>query len=248
MAAERGWKQQNNVRRLTIYSRVFRSATASPRACADPVTGPPPAPPHSHRGRRSHGPPRRPRAAPAPSRAAGPRRQTCVGNKAGMARTHLPIHLGWLRLEGGLPQARSSAGGMCWRANGPKPLRLQAAAFNLEADHICIATRRPCVSGSISCMFSTPDERDRKIVGDGITRYISHATRSIYLLSIYLSIHPSSLTRRRAVGRLPAARAAPWPLGRSGRPRRRYPSRHRRRRRHAVWGRGGEGGACRCFV
>jgi hypothetical protein len=44
---------------------------------------------------------------------------------------------------------------VCWRAHWPRPLG--AAALDSGAGHIWMATRRPCVSGSISCMFSTPE-------------------------------------------------------------------------------------------
>ena len=139
-----------------------------------------------------------------------------------------------------------------------------AATLDSGADHIWMATRRPCVSGSISCVFSTPDRivgsRDRKIVRSRwvesrVTSRSAHESATPPPPSpkpeagIRQSIHPSRtlyiyasiLRRRQAAGRLPAARAAPRRLGLPGRPRLRCPSRHRRRRRRAVWGRGGEG-------
>ena len=161
-------------------TKFYHTATPSPRACAASVAGPPPAPPRSRRARRNHAPPRRPCAAPTPSRAAGPRRQTYVKNKA---RTHLPIGRGWPRLEA-CPELDLALAGC---AEGRIGRSLWAAVVHLEADHICIATRRPCVSGSISCIFSTPDEID----GSKDRRWSIYLHLSIYLslyLFIYLSI------------------------------------------------------------
>ena len=67
------------------------------------------------------------------------------------------------RLEAALARARSSAGGACAGGRMFRPIGRGpwAATLDSGADHIWMATRRPCVSGSISCMFSTPD----RIVG-----------------------------------------------------------------------------------
>ena len=109
------------------------------------------------------------------------------------ARTHLPIGRGWPRLEA-CPELDLALAGC---AEGRIGRSLWAAVVHLEADHICIATRRPCVSGSISCIFSTPDEIDgskdrRWFIYLSIYLSIYRIYLSIYLsisLSIYLSIY-----------------------------------------------------------